>query len=74
MVSVLVHHVSDREARMLVAVLRRCDSDRRFQYLPVDGASSATRLRRFLERYGLRPEAVPLPFVILMDGERPLFS
>jgi hypothetical protein len=70
MANVFVYHASDREGRMLAALVRLCDAEGRFQFLPIDSPTSMARMHRFVERHGLPQGSVELPFVVLMDGER----
>lgn len=69
--NIFVYDAADRESQLLVGLVRFCDqAEHRFAFLPVTGAASAERMHRFLAQHGLRPDAVPLPFVVAVGGGR----
>ena len=79
MSNIFVYHAQDHVGRALAAFIRLCDDNQQFQYLPIEriqghvptahAAASITSIRRmrtFLVQQGLRPENVPLPFVVVV--------
>ena len=62
--NVFVFHARDSQGCALAALVRHCDSELRFQYLPVDAPDSVRRMHRFLQQQDLSPDAVGLPFVV----------
>jgi hypothetical protein len=69
MVNVFVFHERDHEGHMLAALIKLCDAEQRFQYLPIESPASMARMHRFVERHGLPAGSVGLPFVVLMEGD-----
>jgi hypothetical protein len=62
--NVFVFHARDSQGCALAALVRHCDVELRFQYLPVDAPDSVGRMNRFLEQHNLSPDNVGLPFVV----------
>ena len=61
MLSIFVFHAVDRVGAALAALLRACDTNGRFQYLPIESAESRERLERFTAHHRLSPA----PFIVL---------
>ena len=64
--NIFVYHGHDREGRILAALMRHCDTDQSFRFLPVDNPQRMERMHRFLRTNGMNPDAVQLPFVITL--------
>ena len=69
MANIFVYHARDSEGGALAGLIRDCDIDRAFEYLPVESAASTRRMERFLRQHGLDPERTRLPFIILVTGD-----
>ena len=65
--NVFVFHAHDSQGCALAALLRLCDTDLRFQYLPVESPDSVRHMQQFLVKQRLTPEAVGLPFIVLVQ-------
>lgn len=72
MLNVFVYHALDGMGRALADLIRDCDADRLFEFLPVGGTVTSTRrVQGFLRAQGLSPDRTPLPFIILVaEGDR----
>ena len=62
--NVFVFHAQDSQGCALAALLRHCDTDLRFQYLPVESPESVKHMQSFLLKQCLSPDTVGLPFVV----------
>jgi hypothetical protein len=62
--NVFVFHAQDSQGCALAALLRHCDTDLRFQYLPVESPESVKHMQSFLLKHCLSPDTVGLPFVV----------
>jgi hypothetical protein len=62
--NVFVFHAQDSQGCALAALLHLCDTELRFQYLPVESPDSVHRMQQFLLKQRLTPEAVGLPFIV----------
>lgn len=69
--NIFVYHGQDRESRVLASMVRLCDVERRFSFLPVESPDSVDRMHKFLHRNGLRPDGVALPFLIVVQPPPP---
>ena len=62
--NVFVFHAQDSQGCALAALLRHCDTDLRFQYLPVESPEGVRHMQSFLLKQCLSPDTVGLPFVV----------
>lgn len=65
--NVFVFHAQDSQGCALAALVRYCDVELRFQYLPVETPDSVRRMHRFLQQQGLSADIVGLPFVVTVQ-------
>jgi hypothetical protein len=67
MVNIFVYHGQDREGCTLASLIRECDTDHAFEFLPIgNNVESLKRMQRFLRAQGLDPEQTALPFIVLL--------
>lgn len=80
--NVFVYHGTDRQGRLLSEIVRLCDHERKFEFLPIETSRSMEHLDAFLAKQhiqqcpfevtfhwtlGSSPNAVQLPFVVFVD-------
>lgn len=64
--SVLVYHAHDGESRLMAELVRLCDPDGQFEFLPLHDADGAARMEQFLLTHAPNQPKPQPPFVIVL--------